>query len=105
MPYEEAFLSDLAALIAIPSVQGKEEEGAPFGQEPKRALETFLSMAERMGFHTVNVDNVAGYAEMGSGDEMVACVCHLDVVPAGSGWNQDPWELIRDGDTISGAAS
>lgn len=102
MPYEEAFLSDLAALIAIPSVQGKEEEGAPFGQEPKRALETFLSMAERMGFHTVNVDNVAGYAEMGSGDEMVACVCHLDVVPAGSGWNQDPWELIRDGDTISG---
>lgn len=102
IPYEDAFLEDLAALIAIPSVQGDEDENAPFGKEPKRALETFLSMAERMGFHTVNVDNVAGYAEMGSGDEMVACVCHLDVVPAGSGWNQDPWKLKREGGTISG---
>lgn len=102
LPHKEAFLDDLAALIAIPSVQGDANEDAPFGQEPRRALEVFLSMAERMGFHTVNVDNVAGYAEMGSGDEMVACVCHLDVVPAGSGWEHDPWELKRDGDTISG---
>lgn len=102
MLYEEDYLKDLAALIAIPSVQGENEEGAPFGQEPKRVLETFLSIAKRMGFHTVNVDNVAGYVEIGVGDEMVACVCHLDVVPAGSGWKHDPWELNRDGDTLSG---
>ena len=96
----EEFLSDLAELVAIPSVDGHPEEGAPYGRETRRALDAFLAMADRMGFKTVNVENLAGYAEMGEGDEMVAAVCHLDIVPAGSGWDSDPFELIVDGDHL-----
>lgn len=94
----EAFLEDLGQLCAIPSVNGPAEDDAPFGIEPKRALDHFLAMGERMGFRVQNVDNVAGYVEMGEGDEMVACVCHLDVVPAGSGWDSDPFlmEIVND---------
>ncbi len=94
----EQFLKDLATICSIASVDGTPEEGAPFGRETKQALEAFFEIAERMGFKTVNVDDVAGYAEMGEGDEMVASVCHLDVVPAGSGWDSDPFTLVVDGD-------
>lgn len=33
---------------------------------------------------------------------MVAAVCHLDVVPAGSGWDSDPFELAIEGDKVTG---
>ena len=98
---EEAFLHDLATLCAINSVDGEPTEDAPYGAATKEALDAFLAMAERMGFETVNVDNVAGYAQMGAGDEMVAAVCHLDIVPAGSGWLTDPFELTREGDKVT----
>ena len=62
------------------------------------ALDVFLDIASGMGFKTVNVDNVAGYVEMGEGEEMVAAVGHLDVVPAGTGWDSDPFTLTIDGD-------
>ncbi len=95
------FLRDLALLCSIPSVDGKPEEDAPFGREAKRALVTFLDMADRMGFHAVNVDNYAGYAEMGDGDDMVAVVCHLDVVPVGSGWDADPFTMSIEDDMVT----
>lgn len=98
---KEAFLADLADLVAIPSVDGKPEEDAPYGRETRRALDTFLAAADRMGFRTVNVAHVAGYAEMGEGEEMVAAVCHLDIVPAGSGWNTDPFTLAFEGDKVT----
>ncbi len=97
---QEGFLRDLASLCAINSVDGEPTDDAPYGEKTKEALDLFLQMADRMGFHTVNVDQVAGYAEMGSGDEMVAAVCHLDIVPAGSGWDTDPFELVQEGDKL-----
>ena len=97
----EQFLDDLSRLCAVPSVDGTPEDGAPFGRELKRVLEVFLDIAISMGFKTVNVGNVAGYVEIGEGDEMVAAVCHLDVVPAGSGWNSDPFKLLIEGDKVT----
>ena len=44
-----------------------------------------------MGFRTKNVDNYMGWAEIGEGDEMVAILGHLDVVPEGKGWDKDPY--------------
>lgn len=100
-PERDAFLRDLAQLVSIPSVDGEPEADAPYGRETKRALDAFLAIADRMGFKTINVENVAGYAEMGEGDEMVAAVCHLDIVPAGSGWDSDPFEMVIDGDQVT----
>ena len=77
--------------IRIPSVAGTPEENAPFGWEVRRALDHTLTLAEELGFRTKNVDNVAGYAEWGEGEEMVAVLGHLDVVPVGKGWTCDPY--------------
>ena len=39
--------------------------------------------------------------EFGEGDEVLGIFAHLDVVPAGSGWDTDPYEpVIKDGRKI-----
>lgn len=93
---------DLVAAIQeslrIRSVGEDPAEGAPYGEGPRKALDWTLNFAARMGFRTKNVDNVAGWAEMGAGDEMVAVLGHLDVVPEGKGWTVDPWGgELKDG--------
>ena len=95
---EPQLLACLQENLCIPSVQGDAEEGAPYGLEVRRSLDHVLAAAEKLGFHTVNVDNHLGWCEYGQGEEMVAVLGHLDVVPAGDGWSFDPWGgEIRDG--------
>ncbi len=90
-------LTCLQENLQIPSVQGDAEDGAPYGIEVRRSLEHVLSAAEKLGFRTVNVDGHLGWCEYGEGEEMVAVLGHLDVVPAGDGWSFDPWGgEIRD---------
>ncbi len=85
------FLACLQENLRIPSVEGPAEEGAPYGIQCRRSLEHILEAADAMGFQTCNVDNYIGWCEYGEGDEMVAVLGHLDVVPAGDGWSFDPW--------------
>ncbi|MBP5845510.1 M20/M25/M40 family metallo-hydrolase, partial [Lactiplantibacillus plantarum] len=73
-------------------------DDAPLGPGPKQALTTFLAIAERDGFKTKNIDNLVGYAEIGEGDETLAILAHVDEMPAGNGWDTDPFEpTIKDG--------
>ena len=95
LPYQDEILKALARMVAIPSVCGPSEEGKPFGGESARALNEILKIASELGFTTKNVGNYAGHAEYGTGDEYAAVVAHVDVVPAGSGWETDPFCLTR----------
>ena len=84
--------------LQIPSVQDEAAEGAPYGIQVRKCLDHVLTSAEALGFKTVNVDNHVGWCEYGEGEEMVAVLGHLDVVPAGDGWTCDPYGgEIRDG--------
>lgn len=95
---EGDLLKAIGEIIRIPSVGGDPEEGAPYGREVKNTLDWTLNHARTMGFRTKNVGNVAGWAELGEGAEMVAALGHLDVVPAGVGWSVDPWGgELKDG--------
>ncbi|MDI3317158.1 MAG: dipeptidase PepV [Bacillota bacterium] len=78
-------------LLRIPSVKEGAQPGAPFGPGPARALERALAEGERLGFRSRNVDGYAGHLEVGEGAELVGVLCHLDVVPAGSGWSHPPF--------------
>lgn len=95
LDYQEDILRDLGRLIAVPSVCGSAQEGMPFGEESARALEMILGMAKDMGFEVRNVGNYAGHAEYGRGNETAAVVTHVDVVPAGTGWETDPFRLTK----------
>lgn len=98
MSKQGRLLACLQQNLRIPSVESAPEKGAPYGIHVRRSLDHVLEAAEAMGFKTCNVDNHIGWCEYGDGEEMVAVLGHLDVVPAGEGWSFDPWGgEIRDG--------
>ena len=66
---EEAIFRDIARLVAINSVEGEPEEGAPFGPGPKAALEKGLEIARELGLQAVNCADKIGYAQLGEGPE------------------------------------
>lgn len=96
----DEMLADLDRLVAIESVEdlAHAAPGAPFGPGPAQALETFLTIADRMGFTTKNVDGYAGIADMvGDSPVQVGIIGHVDVVPIGEGWTVDPLRVtVRD---------
>ena len=97
---EEDLIDDLKQLVSIPSVldENSATEDAPFGPEPKRALEWLLEEGRKAGFTVKNIDNMAGHIEMGEGDELLGILCHVDVVPAGGNWTHGPFEgTVKDG--------
>lgn len=104
--YLESHIDDMTALlrelVAVPSVQGDAEEGFPFGREPARALEIMLRECRKAGFAVENVENYAGSADINSLEAQLAVLTHLDVVPAGDGWNSPPFELTQVGDKLVG---
>lgn len=94
----EPLAKDISALCQINSVEGEPKPGMPFGEGPAKALEAALKLGESMGFKTENFNNYVGHIEMGGGEEMVGILGHVDVVPAGDGWDFDPWGgVIADG--------
>ena len=96
---KEQILQDIAALVAINSVEGEPAEGAPYGVGPRAALDKTLELAAGMGFATRNCENHIGYAELAGADpeKYLATICHVDVVPEGNGWTADPFTMqIKD---------
>lgn len=84
--------------IAIPSVVSYEAGEYPFGIKVHEAFMHFLKTAEDMGFVVKNVDEYGGHVEFGSGDELACIIGHLDVVPAGDGWDNGAFNpAIIDG--------
>lgn len=105
---KDDLLEDLKTLLRIPSERddSKATKDAPLGPGPRDAMLKFLEIAERDGFNTKNVDNLAGYLEYGQGDEMLGVIGHMDVVPAGTGWDTDPYEpTIKDNRIYARGAS
>lgn len=91
-------LDDIAALVAVPSVAdaSRAEPGAPHGPECKRALDLGLQMCAKLGLEPHDVDGWMGYADLaGASDKQIATIAHVDVVPAGTGWTQDPFTMVR----------
>ena len=80
-------INHIRELVAIPSVTGVQgPENRPYVEEVHRALMYVLDLCDSMGFRTKNCSDHMGYAEIGSGEEMIGILCHLDVVPEGNGW-------------------
>lgn len=85
-------------MLRIRSVEGPESDGMPYGSGVGKALRCALDISSKLGFKTVNLDGYVGYAEYGDGEEYVAVLGHLDVVPEGDGWIYPPYGAeIHDG--------
>ncbi len=90
----EAVFRDISRLVAVDSVEGEPAEGAPFGAGPRRALDLGLQIARELGLDAVDCEGRIGYASVGgNGDRYLATITHLDVVPVGDGWKEDPFTM------------
>ncbi len=102
--YRTDYLNDLKELIGIESVRDDEHatDEYPLGEGPTKAMLKFLSFGERDGFVTKNIDNIVGYIEYGSGDQTMAMQAHADVMPAGDGWQTNPFEMTEKDGNVYG---
>lgn len=99
--HQKECLDYIKRLVAFPSVINEGENGTPFGQAIQDVLEDTLRLCQDLGFSTyLDPEGYYGYAEIGQGPELLAILCHLDVVPAGplEDWQTDPFETtLKDG--------
>ena len=87
-------ISALVELIKIPSVMDETYELRPFGKEIDNALKKVLEICERIGFKTFyDPEGYYGYAEYGTGAEMIGILGHIDVVSEGDAqnWKHSPY--------------
>jgi len=102
----QALLSDIAALVAIPSVRDETTrcENAPFGLPIRRAFDALITMAEREGFEVRDHQGFALDISVGEGEEEIALLHHVDVVAPGNlqAWRTPPYELSQHGDLVFG---
>lgn len=96
--YSDDLITAVCESIRIPSLNSEALPGKPYGETVALALEHALAVAEHLGFKTANLDGYVGYAEYGDGEEVVAAMGHLDIVPPGEGWTFDPYSgTVEDG--------
>ncbi len=94
-------LATLKELIEIKSeaadpVTTSDGEFYPFGSGVQDAFAYMLSKGRELGFSVENIDNYGGHIDFGNGEETVGVLGHLDVVPAGSGWEHDPYGAVTE---------
>lgn len=122
----EDLLEQTRAIVRIPSVQGPAIEAAPmkppvqpgfpptpaipsspYGKEVRQAEDYMLKVAGMYhGFETHENEGLYCYVDAGKEEgvekEMLGIVCHLDVVPEGTGWDHPAFSSDLVGDKIIG---
>ncbi len=97
--HTEEMIEDIFTLCRINSERMPAEEGKPYGPGPAETLAAALKMAESYGFTTRNYDNYVGTVDLNDQAKQLDILAHLDVVPAGEGWQiTEPFSpILKDG--------
>lgn len=102
---QEQAIYTLKEWISIPSVLIEDDSPWPFGEAIHEMLKKALATGEELGMMTyMNPEGYYGYCEMGEGDETLAILCHIDVVPADDEgkWTYGPFNATVANETIYG---
>lgn len=89
---KDKIIEDIATLVEIPTVYSEGTEGKPFGDSIAEGLDTVLEMGRKMGMQAKNIDGYAGEITAGTGNQTIGVLAHIDVVPAGTDWNTEPFK-------------
>lgn len=84
--HRQEMVEDICELCRINSEKMPYEEGMPYGPGAAEALDTALDMAAGYGFEVTDYDGYVGCVDMNDGPRQLDILAHLDVVPAGEGW-------------------
>ena len=100
--YREEYTAMLQGWIRTPSVRGERETGAPFGRDARRMLDRAMEDAVSLGFAVRDFDGYACDVTLGEGEERIAVLGHLDVVPVGDGWTKPPFDAVIENGRMYG---
>ena len=98
--YKDQMLKTLKEFVAINSEYDETtvSKENPFGKGVSKALNYIADVARKDGFEVTVYNNMIVEIIAGKGDKNITILAHADVVPAGSGWDQDPFEVVnKDG--------
>ena len=92
-----SLMDNLKGLVAINSVfdEATADEKNPFGEGVSKALKYFEALAKKDGFQVTNYDNKVVEAIVGEGKKNITIMAHADIVPVGTGWSQDPFQVVE----------
>lgn len=95
--YQKDLMKSLTEFVAIDSAYDETtvNETYPFGKGVSDALNYITALASKDGFEVTNYDNKVVEIICGSGKQNLTIMAHADVVPAGDGWDQDPFKLTE----------
>ncbi|MGH4140255.1 hypothetical protein [Clostridium sp.] len=69
---KDEILKGVEECIKTKSVEDAPKENMPFGEGVQKVFQYSLDLSKKLGFKTVNLDNMIGYVEYGEGKEMIA---------------------------------
>lgn len=103
-PYMKDLMENLKGFCAINSERDPSsmDEENPCGKGVTAALKFFENLAKKDGFEVTNYKNKIVEAIVGKGDKNITIMAHADVVPAGTGWDQDPFEVVEKDGVLTG---
>ncbi|MDO5407478.1 MAG: Sapep family Mn(2+)-dependent dipeptidase [Eubacteriales bacterium] len=95
----DEMIEDICELCRINSERMPAEEDMPYGPGPAECLDAALDMAEGYGFDVVDYDGYVGCVDLNEMPKQLDILAHLDVVPAGEGWEvTGPFDpIVKDG--------
>ena len=101
--YHADFLQNLSKFVAINSVYDEKtvSKENPFGKGVTKALNFIANLAKDDDFQVTNYNNMVVEITCGEGKN-VTILAHADVVPEGTGWDQDPFSVVDRGDVLTG---
>lgn len=97
---EKTIVKDLSSWIQVGSVFDETTIAPqmPFGKGVHDALKWIANKARKDGFQVEECDGYCVEITAGEGPELVMILGHADVVPTGTGWQDDPFSgLVKDG--------
>lgn len=92
---KDRMMEDLKSFLRIESVLSDSLPSKPFGKGIDEALDWVLDYCKNLGMRVYkDPEGYYGYAEIGSGDELIGVLTHVDVVPSGAVdlWMHPPFE-------------
>ena len=93
--YQKDLIKSLEEFVAIDSVYDEEtkDDENPYGKGVSEALNYITQLAKKDGFNVTNYDNRVVEILCGEGPSNIAILAHADVVPEGTGWENDPFKV------------
>jgi len=105
--HRDDMIKDIMRLVSIESISDPHNPDGPFGTECRRCMDTMLEIGREHGFYTENYDYYVGSIgnKVKNWDNLIGFWNHLDVVPAGSDWDNEPFRPVLKDFFIIGRGS